>query len=341
VTRPLDAVRSACRRALAPLPPGSLVLVACSGGPDSLALTAGAVQAGRPSGLQVAALVVDHGLQPASADVAAGAAAGAAGLGAAPVLVRRAAVGGGAGPEDAARRARYAVLAEAAAGLDAAAVLLGHTADDQAETVLLGLARGSGARSLAGMAPAGALPGAPRVQLLRPLLGLRRALVHAALAGLEVVPWTDPHNADPAYRRARVRHDLVPVLTDVLGPGAVPALARTADQLRQDDEALTGWAADLAAAHGPEVPSALAAGWPPAVRRRVLRLVLLAAGVPGAGLTAAQLSVLDRLLLAGGTAGPLRLPGGVDAGVRCGRLAVTPRRPAEDRQRLQRNGSDA
>lgn len=320
MTRPLDAVRSACRAALRDLPPGALVLVGCSGGPDSLALVTGAVQAG--ADLRVGTVVVDHGLQPGSARVAEVAARQAVELGAAPVLVVRAAVGAGSGPEDAARRARYEAFRHACRDSGAVAVLLGHTADDQAETVLLGLARGSGARALRGMAVSGPLPDAPGVQVLRPLLRLRRAQVHQAADALPVQPWHDPHNRDPAFRRARVRAELVPVLADVLGPGAVPALARTAEQLRQDDEALQEWAQGLLDAHGTGLPVAAALAWPPAVRRRVLRLLVLEAGVPGGSLTAQHLQVLDALMRSGRPAGPVALPGGVDVVIACGTLAV-------------------
>src|SRR6202034_1397622 len=147
------------------------------------------------------------------------------------VDVARPGDGGYAGPEAAARAARYHAPGRAAQDTGAAAVLLGHTRDDQAETVLLGLARGSGPRSLAGMA---GRAGACR----RPLLGLGRGLAVAACAALGLEPWDDPHNADRRYARVRVRLDVLPALEAALGPGVAEALVRAADALRDDGEVL-------------------------------------------------------------------------------------------------------
>ncbi len=167
-------------------------------------------------------------------------------LGLSPALSVRVAVAGpgGAdgyqGPEAAARSARYAALAAAARRAGAAPggvwIMLGHTLDDQAETVLLGLARGSGARSLAGMSPQAG-------RYLRPLLRIRRAQTAAACTALGLPPWDDPHNCDPAFTRVRVRRELMPALATALGPGVAEALARTADLLRADADALDAIAA--------------------------------------------------------------------------------------------------
>ncbi|NNH09213.1 tRNA lysidine(34) synthetase TilS, partial [Cellulomonas fimi] len=241
------AVRAAVTRSVDGLPDGALVLVACSGGADSLALAAATAfvagrsvrRAGRM--LRAGAVVVDHGLQAGSAEVAERAAATCRDLGLDPVVVARADVGGTGGPEAAARTARYAALDRAATRLGAAAVLLGHTRDDQAETVLLGLARGSGALSLAGMP-------AVRGILRRPLLGLRRSDTLGACAALGLDPWHDPTNDgtdDDAPLRSRVRGRVLPVLERELGPGVADALARTADQLREDAAALDTLAATL------------------------------------------------------------------------------------------------
>nr|WP_246783894.1 tRNA lysidine(34) synthetase TilS [Cellulomonas persica] len=233
-------MRCAVTDALADLPDDALVLVACSGGPDSLALAAGAAFAVPRSGRRVGAVVVDHGLVPGSAEVAARAAEQCRALGLDPVLVVPVQVTGTGGPEAAARAARYAALEQAADESGAAAVLLGHTLDDQAETVLLGLSRGSGARSLAGMAPV-------RGRLRRPLLGIRRQDTLAVCAVLGLEPWHDPTNAgqpgDPL--RSRVRAHVLPVLERELGPGVAQALARSATQLREDADALDAAAAAL------------------------------------------------------------------------------------------------
>lgn len=198
---------------------GPDVCVGLSGGGDSLALTAAAVR----SGLRVRALIVDHQLQPESAAVAAAAARAAVDLGA-EAMVLPVDVGGSGGPEAAARRARYAALEEAR---DDRPVLLGHTLDDQAETVLLGLARGSGARSIAGMRP-----WAP--PLGRPMLGVRRATTMAACAELGLTPHQDPHNQESRFTRVRLRAEVMPLLEDVLQGGVAEALARTAGQLQDD-----------------------------------------------------------------------------------------------------------
>lgn len=248
-TRPArSAVRAAVRGGLADLDPGDRVLVALSGGSDSLALLAATVLVAAERGLLSGAVVIDHGLQAESAHVAQRAAEQARILGCADVRVVPVSVARGAGSggvEAAARAARYAALEHEASGAGsggppAAAVLLGHTRDDQAETVLLGLARGSGTRSVAGMSARAGL-------YRRPLLDLPRSVVAQAAAQAagedpRLAPWTDPHNADPSFARVRVRTDALPALERTLGPGVVEALARTAALARQDADALDAWA---------------------------------------------------------------------------------------------------
>ena len=250
------------------------LLVACSGGADSLALAFGARHAAGRRGLSCVAVVVDHGLQPSSSSVAAGAAAALRGLGLADVRVRPVDVDldAGLGLEAAARQARYAALHTEAETLTPgpATLLLGHTRDDQAETVLLGLARGSGTRSLAGMAPRTG-------SLVRPLLDLARTTTVRACAELGLEPWQDPHNTDPGYARVRVREQVLPVLETALGPGVVEALARTAFLARDDADLLDTLAAE--ADPGEEaLACAEVAVLPPALRRRVLRRWLLSQG---------------------------------------------------------------
>nr|WP_300148497.1 tRNA lysidine(34) synthetase TilS [Propionicimonas sp.] len=242
-------------------------LVACSGGPDSLALAAAASVVARRTGTSVRAVVVDHGLQPGSDAVAAAVAGQLAGLGLSADVVRVAVRPDGTGVEAAARDARYAALAAAASADDL--VLLGHTLDDQAETVLLGLARGSGARSLAGMPPR-------RDRFVRPLLGVRAATTRQACAELELEPWTDPHNGEQRFARVRVRERVLPLLEAELGPGVAEALARSADLLRADADLLDDLAAaELAvtgtgAGPGAGLDGDRLAALPPALRGRVL-----------------------------------------------------------------------
>ncbi|WP_053616964.1 tRNA lysidine(34) synthetase TilS [Nocardiopsis sp. NRRL B-16309] len=234
------AVRSAVRRALADLPADTTVLAACSGGADSLALSGALAFEAPRAGRRAGGVTVDHGLQEGSAARAAEVAGVLRGLGLDPVLVREVEVDGPGGPEAAARRARYAALDGAVRAHAPAVVLLGHTLDDQAETVLLGLARGSGARSLAGMAPRNG-------HHLRPLLGLDRSTVRRACVEMGLRAWEDPHNHDPRFARSRVRHEALPALEKALGPGIAEALARTAALLRADADTLDRLADDLLA----------------------------------------------------------------------------------------------
>ncbi|MCJ1697426.1 tRNA lysidine(34) synthetase TilS [Rathayibacter caricis] len=268
-------LRRAVRTGLDSLERGSLVLVALSGGADSLALAAAVAFEAPRAELRAGVVIVDHGLQEGSDGVARRAAEQAHALGLAPVLVEVVSVQEGEdGPEAAARTARYGALADALEATGAVAVLLGHTLDDQAETVLLGLARGAGAASLHGMAPVSG-------PLRRPLLGLRRATTRAACADAGLEPWDDPHNDDVRYSRVRVRRSVLPVLEDELGPGVAEALARTAEQLREDGDALDAmaldWALELVGqnddGHVTVDARGLAAD-PPALRQRIIRLVV-------------------------------------------------------------------
>ena len=232
-------VRGCVRRCLADLEPGDLVLAACSGGADSLALAAALAHEAPRLSLRGGGVTIDHGLQAGSAERAGSVAGVLSRLGLDPVhrvSVTVPAGPGSGGPEAAARTARYAALEQVAEQAGAAAVLLGHSRDDQAETVLLGLARGAGGRALAGMP-------AQRGRFRRPLLGVARATLREACAAQGLEPWDDPHNADPAYARARVRHQALPALEEALGPGVAAALARSAAQLSADCDALDAIAA--------------------------------------------------------------------------------------------------
>jgi tRNA(Ile)-lysidine synthase len=280
------------------LPARTLVLVALSGGPDSLALAAALAFEAPRAGIRAGAVIVDHGLQDGSAATAERSAEQARTLGLEPVRVQRVKVvratgGRDGGPEAAARAARYEALDAMAGELGAAAVLLGHTLDDQAETVLLGLARGSGATSMQGMAPQAGL-------YRRPLLGIRRQTTVQACADAGLEPWIDPQNADPAFTRVRVRQTVMPVLEAELGPGVADALARTAEQLREDSDALDAFAAEVAedlaehAEAGISLPVAALASNPPALRQRLIRLAVHSEF--GVSLTRAQTLEVARLV---------------------------------------------
>lgn len=285
--------------------------VAVSGGADSLALAAAAEHEAHRRDLRVRGLIVDHGLQAGSAEVAEAAAKQLHDLGLDEVRVLPVAVTGPGGLEAAARRARYQALQANAAGL----VLLGHTRDDQAETVLLGLGRGSGPRSIAGMRDLDP-PWA------RPFLGVPRETTVRACAALGLRPWTDPHNADPRFTRVRLRTEVLPLLEDVLQRGVAGALARTARQLQEDGDALDTLAAELLqrARDGGELSVAALENAPKALRRRALRAWLLDAGARE--LTDAQLRSVDALIGEWRGQGGVWLPGGLEASRVHGRLRV-------------------
>jgi tRNA(Ile)-lysidine synthase len=321
-------VRSALRQCLGEFSGGDLVLAACSGGADSLALSAALAHEAPRCGLRAGGVTVDHGLQPGSADRAREVTGVLIGLGLEPVACLWVGVPrgpGNGGPEAAARTARYAALADAAHRSAAVAVLLAHSRDDQAESVLLGLARGSGPRSLAGMAEC-------RGPYRRPLLGVGRATLRAACEALGLRPWDDPQNADPAYARARVRHQALPALEAALGPGVAEALARSARQFRADAELLE----DLAASQAEQVRGAdggwdagLLAGLPDALRTRVLRQAAIAAGCPPGALTAGHVDALDALVTSWHGQRWADLPGGVRGMRQHGKLLFTAGHPSE------------
>jgi tRNA(Ile)-lysidine synthase len=317
-----NAVRASLKECIADdaIGPGALVLAAVSGGADSLALAAALAWVGPRLGLETGAVVVDHQLQPDSAEQAERAARQCVDIGLGRVFTATTSVTGRGGPEAAARTARYGAIGAIAAREEASVVMTGHTLDDQAETVLLGLARGSGARSLAGMA---SRSDGARGLLLRPLLGVRRETTRAACVAQALQWWDDPHNLDPSYARSRARHDVLPVLEKALGPGVTEALARTAALLRADADALDDWAGDAATAaatpDGLSVP--VLAGLPAAVRRRVLLAAAVDAGASAGSLSAAHVGELDRLVVDWHGQDGVTLPGGLVGERRCDRLS--------------------
>jgi len=323
------AIRLAVRRVLHDVltasahDPHPLVLAACSGGADSMALAAALAFEAPRLGVRAGAVTVDHGLQPGSAGRAQEVADRLRGLGLDPVDTVGVTVGRQGGPEAAARQARYAALDATAEARGAAAVLLGHTRDDQAETVLLGLARGSGTRSLSGMAAVSGAGGRYR----RPFLLLDRHTVRQGCLAQGITVWEDPHNQDPAYTRSRVRHEALPVLEKSLGKGVVEALARTAQLSRDDADALDQWAADAqadAAGDDGSLDVLRLYALPAAVRRRVLRTAAIAAGSPPGFLFARHIEEVDRLVTGWHGQKALNLPGGVAVLRADGRLFFSP-----------------
>lgn len=302
-------VRAGVRRTLAEIEPGGTVMVACSGGADSLALLAATVFEGHKESLRVVGVTVDHGLQDGSAERAAAVADQMRSLGVDESAVATVTVDApGMGPEAAAREARYGVLGELAERFDAELVLLGHTLDDQAETVLLGLTRGSGARSLAGMRS-----GFDRFR--RPLLGVTRVDTETACTVDGITWWTDPHNSDPRFTRSRVRTTVLPMLERELGPGVAAALARTADLLREDAEALDQEAEsrfeDLGGPDGLRVADLLALA--AAIRHRVVRRAAVEAGAIPSELTRSHVLAVVEVVLGPDGGKQIQLPGHVTA----------------------------
>jgi tRNA(Ile)-lysidine synthase len=304
------ATRVAVRDALRGAEPDALILVACSGGADSMALACATAFVAPRAGLRAGLVTVDHGLQPGSAGRAKDIAAWALTVGFTPsVAVSVDVHGNGDGPEAAAREARYAALVDAASEHGAAAVLVGHTRDDQAETVLLALARGGGPRGLAGMPARRSVGG---IAIVRPFLGVSREQTSAACAAHAVTVWDDPHNQEQRFTRVRVR-DAMATLADALGPDIVSNLARTASLVAADNDTLDAIAADaisnLTGADG-SLGCAELSGRPTAVRTRILRLFALRLGAPGGALSSAHIAAMDAMVVAWHGQGPVALPGG-------------------------------
>jgi tRNA(Ile)-lysidine synthase len=316
------ATRSAVREALAAEPDGALVLVACSGGADSVALATAAAFVAPRLGLRAGLVTVDHALQDGSADRAADLVKWAAAADLAPAIaVTVDASASGEGPEAAAREARYRALAEVAIEQGASVVLLGHTRDDQAETVLLALSRGSGPRGIAGMPSRRLMHG---VTFMRPYLDISREQTRAACVALGEAIWDDPHNHNPTFTRVRVR-DAMPTLVDALGADVVTNLARTAALVAHDVTALDEIAAaattDIVAPDGSATCAGLAV-LPSAIRTRVIRSFALGLGTSGGALSRSHIAALDALVMAWHGQGPVSLPGGIQVARRDGRLVA-------------------
>ncbi|WP_406172444.1 tRNA lysidine(34) synthetase TilS [Streptomyces sp. NBC_00996] len=302
-------------------PPAPLVLVACSGGADSMALASALAFEAPKLGIRAGGITVDHGLQSGSDLRADEVVLRLTELGLTPAESIAVTVGRDGGPEAAARDARYAALDAAAERHGATAILLGHTRDDQAETVLLGLARGSGIRSLSGMAAVSGADGRYR----RPFLHLDRQTARKACMAQSLPVWDDPHNADPAYTRSRLRHEGLPALEKALGKGVVEALARTAQLSRDDADALDAWASQAEASVRDAaglLECAKLYALPPAVRRRILRRAAIEAGAPAGSLFARHIEEVDRLITGWRGQGAISLPGKVVAQRQGGRLVI-------------------
>lgn len=313
------AIRSAVRDCLSSCTAGDTVLVAVSGGADSLALAAALVPETKSALINLVGITIDHQLQENSNIQAIKVLAQLSEIGISQTEIVKVNVELIDGLEASARRARYAALDAAAEKYGAKLILLGHTLNDQAESVLLGLARGSGARSLSGMARCNG-------KYCRPLLETTRAETLAACLENNLTPWVDPHNSDSQFARVRVRTDALPKLEESIGPGITQALARSADLLRDDADALDGLATQAAANLDlADLEISLLSDLPKAVRTRVLRLAIYAAGAPAGSITADHVASVEALVTSWHGQGACSLPGGVKVSRISGRLSLLSR----------------
>lgn len=319
-----------------PLPDAPLVLVACSGGRDSMALAAVARTVCASWGVRCGAVIVDHGLQQGSSAVAETTAQRCRDLGLAPVFVRAVQVRErGAGVESAARDARYQALVAVAQECGAAAVMLAHTRDDQAETVLLGLLRSGGIDAIAGMPAQFRREG---MTFIRPFLDLGRADTTALCDQLGLKWWDDPTNGegkdgplDARFPlRSRIRHDVMPVLARFTGADVAAVLARSArsaqcdkayldaeaqralnDVVRFDCDAEGGsWTGGAPAQNTVLFDATRLGALHPAIRRRVIAHGLAVAGVAG---NQRQIEAIERLAVDWHGQGAVNLSGGYSA----------------------------
>ena len=312
-------LRNAVRPFLENLTAGDCALVAVSGGADSLALAYALIKEGPDLAINLIAVTVDHQLQSGSADQAAKVQAELKAMGYQEVIIEKVSVKEKSGLEADARTARYAALDAVAHAYGATQVFLGHTRDDQAETVLLGLARGSGTRSLAGMAVING-------KYARPFLQLTREQTVQACQEAKLNPWNDPHNENAKFSRVRVRNSVLPVMESEIGPGIAAALARSAAILRDDADALDEMAqAVISRVDLRDLDCAALAELPRAIRSRVLRAAIYAAGAPSGTLSADHLSAVESLVTSWHGQGEVSLPGGVKVARISGRLSLLAR----------------
>ena len=317
MTDAIVEIRTAVRAHLQQLEAGDTFLVAVSGGADSLALAYALKKECEPLALQAIAVTIDHQLQSQSTAVAEKTSEQLRSFGYTEVLIEKVDVSTESGIEAGARDARYQALSSIAKKLNAARVFLGHTRDDQAETVLLGLARGSGTRSLSGMAIENGI-------YLRPLLAITREQTEKACKEINVEYWNDPHNINAEFSRVRVREEVLPIMEEKLGPGIAAALARSARLLRDDADALDDIATSaMDSMNLADLDATALAELPRAIRSRILRSAIYAAGAPTGSISAEHVAAIEALVTSWHGQGALSLPGGVKVERISGRLSLS------------------
>lgn len=319
MTSALVDLRNAVRPFLENLTAGDSAIVAVSGGADSLALAYALNKETRDLAITLIGVTVDHQLQSGSADQAKKVQLALKEMGFQEALIEKVIVEENSGLEADARAARYAALDSVAHAFGASQIFLGHTRDDQAETVLLGLARGSGTRSLSGMAVVNG-------KCARPFLNITREQTVAACAEAGLIPWNDPHNENEKFTRVKVRNKVLPLMEAELGPGIAAALSRSAAILRDDADALDEMAqAVISRVDLKDLDCAALAELPRAIRSRILRAAIYAAGAPSGSVSADHLAAVEALVTAWRGQGETSLPGGVKVARISGRLSLLAR----------------
>jgi tRNA(Ile)-lysidine synthase len=301
---------------LATLSAGDRILVAVSGGADSLALAGALLAESKDLLITCIGVTIDHQLQDGSDIQARKVINQLERIGFSEVISQEVTVDESSGLESGARDSRYAALHAIADQQNAIQIYLGHTRDDQAESVLLGLARGSGARSLSGMA-------AVNGKIIRPLLSVTREVTEQACKDLGLDAWSDPHNFNAEFSRVRVRTQVLPVMEKEIGPGIAEALARTASLLRDDADALDQLTEKAAQGHDlASLEIEFLAGLPKAIRTRLIRRAIYAQGAPMGSVTADHVSAVEALVTSWHGQGEISLPGGVKVARISGRLSA-------------------
>lgn len=316
MTQAVVALRNAVKPLLEKLEAGDNVLVAVSGGADSLALAHVVLLESKALAIRPLAVTIDHQLQNSSAAQAEKVARQLTEMGYEKVFIEKVIVTTEAGLEAGARSARYKALAQCAEKTNAVKIFLGHTRDDQAETVLLGLSRGSGARSLSGMAQVNG-------KYVRPFLSITRQETEQACKDLGLEFWNDPHNFDTEFTRVKIRREILPLMESKLGPGISAALARSASLLRDDADALDDLAAtEISHLNLADIDCDYLAALPRAIRTRILRSAVYACGAPEGSIIADHVAAIEALVTSWRGQGALALPGGVKVERISGRLSL-------------------
>ncbi|MGA0083315.1 MAG: tRNA lysidine(34) synthetase TilS [Candidatus Nanopelagicales bacterium] len=300
-------LQNAVNNLLKDFEPADNILVACSGGADSLALAWTSQVVTKRIGLNLIAVIIDHQLIKESSQVAQDAKKKCEDFGIEKVVIKQIEVkDDNDGLEAAARKARYEAFEESVNEFNAKAVLLAHTQDDQAETMLMRLTRGSGAKSLSAMKEVSG-------KYLRPFLHIRKQVLVDALEKENISYWQDPANTNYKFLRAKVRHELMPKLIEVLGDSAIDSLDRTSGLLKEDNEALESIALESYEKLNKELKVQELEKLPTAIRKRVIKIAALNSGVTPGPFSFEHIEAIDALVTNWHGQGNVDLPGFIQA----------------------------